>query len=171
MADKAHRSSNWARLIARIYEANPLICTRCGKSIRIISFITHREAIWRILRGIGLGAVVPEFDPVYDITDRDICQLVPGTKDGFPEMDEQFHCDIGPDPPHEGDYCDPHRLLCLSAMVLACCLPIHLLLAKVTILKLQVEIRFRRSSHHLSAQLKYSQICSEDLEVHKKDFL
>jgi hypothetical protein len=33
---------------------------------------------------------VPEFDPAYDITDRDICQLVPGTKDGFPEMDEPF---------------------------------------------------------------------------------
>ena len=154
-------SSNWAKLIARIYEVNPLTCTGCGKNIRIISFVTHREAIWRVLRGIGLRdcatiictirlcqspgierskvtqyynmgsllivqsrelshcpivqiivaqslkAVVPEFDPAYDITDRDICQLVPGTKDGFPEMDEQFHCDIGPDPPHEGDYCDP----------------------------------------------------------------
>jgi hypothetical protein len=100
-------SSNWAKLIARIYEVNPLICTGCGKNIRIISFVTNREAIWRILKGIGLKTVVPEFEPAYDITDRDICQLVPGTKDGFPEMDEQFHCDVGPDPPHEEDYCDP----------------------------------------------------------------
>jgi hypothetical protein len=100
-------SSNWAKLIARIYEVNPLTCTGCGKNIRIISFVTHREAIWRILKGIGLEAVVPEFDPAYDITERDICQLVPGTKDGFPEMDEPLHCDVGPDPPHIEDYCDP----------------------------------------------------------------
>jgi hypothetical protein len=84
-----------------------MTCTGCGKNIRIISFVTHREAIWRILRGIGLETVVPEFDPAYDIRDRGICQLVPGTKDGFPEMDEPFQYYSGPDPPHEGDYCDP----------------------------------------------------------------
>jgi hypothetical protein len=68
-------SSNWAKLIARIYEVNPLTCTGCGKNMRITSFVTHREAIWRILRGIGLPSEVPEFDPAYDITDRYICQL------------------------------------------------------------------------------------------------
>jgi hypothetical protein len=99
-------SSNWAKLIARIYEVNPLTCTGCGKSIRIISFVTHREAIWRILRGMGLPAEVPEFDPAYDITDRDICQLIPGTKDGFWE-DVHVQYDVGPDPPHWKDDRDP----------------------------------------------------------------
>jgi len=100
-------SSNWAKLIARIYEVNPLKCTGCGKDIRIISFVTHRETIWRILRGIGLEAVVPEFDPAYEITDRDICQLISGTNDDFPEMDTPMHCDVGPDPPGFENYCDP----------------------------------------------------------------
>ena len=108
-------TSNWAKLIARIYEVNPLICTGCGKNIRIISFVTHREAIWRILRGMGLPSEVPEFDPAYDITDRDICQLVPGTQDGFWETYEQpyeslqYQYDIGPDPPHwQNDRDPPH---------------------------------------------------------------
>ena len=99
-------TSNWAKLIARIYEVNPLICIGCGKNIRIISFVTHREAIWRILRGIGLPSEVPEFDPAYDITERDICQLIPGTKEGFWEDVSMQHC-VGPDPPHWQDNCDP----------------------------------------------------------------
>ncbi len=100
-------TSNWARLIARIYEVNPLLCTGCGKNIRIISFVTHREAIWRILRGIGLSTDIPEFDPAYDIKDRDICQLIPGTKEGFWEASESVPSDIGPDPPHWQDHSDP----------------------------------------------------------------
>jgi hypothetical protein len=100
-------TSNWARLIARIYEVNPLICTGCGKNIRIISVVTHREAIWRILKGIGLPTDIPEFDPAYDIKDRDICQLIPGTKDGFWEASEYVQPDIGPDPPHWQDHSDP----------------------------------------------------------------
>ena len=109
-AEKVEKiSSNWAKLILRIYEVNPLTCTGCGKDIRIISFVTHREAIWRILRGIGLTAVVPEFDPAYEITDRDVCQLISGTKDGFPEMDVSLNSAVGPDPPcFENYYDSPH---------------------------------------------------------------
>jgi hypothetical protein len=112
-AEKVEKvSSNWAKLIARIYEVNPLKCTGCGKDIRIISFVTHREAIWRILKGIGLQTVVPEFDPVYEILNYDICQLVLGTKDGFPEMDAPLHCDVGPDPPGFENYYDPPHSEC-----------------------------------------------------------
>jgi len=100
-------SSNWAKLIARIYEVNPLICTGCGKNIRIISFVTHREAIWRILKGIGLDTSVPEFDSAYDIVEHDVCQLTPDTKDGFPEMESDPSFETGPDPPHSEEYCDP----------------------------------------------------------------
>ena len=37
----------------------------------------------------------------------DVCQLVPGTKDGFPDIDQQAHCKIGPDPPAPEETCDP----------------------------------------------------------------
>ncbi len=37
---------------------------------------------------------------------RLLCQLVPGTQDGFPEDDQQIY-KAGPDPPNEEKYCDP----------------------------------------------------------------
>jgi hypothetical protein len=98
-------SLNWAKLIARIYEVNPLICI-CGKEIKIIAFVTHSADIRRILSGIGWPTEIPEFDPACDITQWDICQLVPGTQDGFPEDDQQIY-KAGPDPPNEEKYCDP----------------------------------------------------------------
>jgi hypothetical protein len=105
--DKVSRS--WAKLIARIYEVDPLTCTGCGKKIKITAFITNEAQIHRILRGIGWPVVVPEFDPPYDLVNWDVCDLVPYTHDGFPEPEQQVHYDIGPDPPHCEDISDsPH---------------------------------------------------------------
>jgi hypothetical protein len=99
-------SFNWAKLISRIYEVNPLICSNCGKEIKIIAFITHSSQIWRILRGIGWPADIPEFDSEYDLHTYEVCQLIPGTADGFPEIECQVHPEIGPDPPCQ-DCLDP----------------------------------------------------------------
>jgi hypothetical protein len=41
--------STWARLIKKIFEADPLLCT-CGGRMRIISFITDSRVVDRILR-------------------------------------------------------------------------------------------------------------------------
>jgi hypothetical protein len=41
--------STWARLIRKIFEAEPLVCT-CGARMRIVSFITEPRVIDRILR-------------------------------------------------------------------------------------------------------------------------
>lgn len=102
-------SRSWAKLIARIYEMDPLTCTGCGKKIKITAFVTNAAQIHRILRGIGWPVVVPEFDPPYDLVEWDVCDLVPDTHDGFPEPEQQVHCDIGPDPPHCEDISDsPH---------------------------------------------------------------
>ena len=123
-ADKVEKVSfNWAKLISRIYEVNPLICSNCGKEIKIIAFITHSSQIWRILKGIGWPTSIFEFDPEYELQTYDVCQLIPTTADGFPEIECQVHpgicdyCDlipgtidgfseIGPDPPWQ-DYPDP----------------------------------------------------------------
>jgi hypothetical protein len=40
----------WAELIRRIYHSDPLICQNCGESMTIVSFITERPVILRILR-------------------------------------------------------------------------------------------------------------------------
>jgi hypothetical protein len=99
-------SLKWAKLIARIYETDPLTCTSCGKKITIFSFVTQSEEIRRILRGSIWPLDPPEFDPPYEIDHWDICQLVPGTPDGFPVEEWQIECDAGPDTPWE-ETCDP----------------------------------------------------------------
>jgi len=40
-------------LLARIYEAFPLTCPRCGAEMRIIAFITETVDVWAILEHIG----------------------------------------------------------------------------------------------------------------------
>jgi hypothetical protein len=43
----------WAMLIARIYEALPLLCPRCNQPMKIIAFITEPSSVSRILRHLG----------------------------------------------------------------------------------------------------------------------
>ncbi len=97
---------NWAKLIARIYETNPLIC-ECAKEIKITAFVTHSAEIHRILSRIGWPIEIPEFDPPLDPSDFDICQLIHGTEDGFPQDETQFYEEGGPDPPFLKSNCDP----------------------------------------------------------------
>ena len=105
VAEKVKKVSiHWAQLIARIYEIDPLTCGSCGKKITIITFVTHAEEIRRILKGTIWPLDPPEFDPPYDLEQGDICQLIPGTEDGFPDDKDQFV--VGPDPPSE-QFFDP----------------------------------------------------------------
>jgi len=47
--EKPRRASYlWAMLIARIYEALPLLCPRCGSPMKIIAFITDPASLSRI---------------------------------------------------------------------------------------------------------------------------
>lgn len=46
-------TSAWARLIARVYEVDPLRCPRCGATMRLIAFIVERAVIVRILDPLG----------------------------------------------------------------------------------------------------------------------
>jgi hypothetical protein len=43
------RRLRWADLIRRIYEVDPLLCSRCGATMRILAFITERRVIRKIL--------------------------------------------------------------------------------------------------------------------------
>jgi len=45
---------NWARLIRKIYEVDPLICPKCQGTMRIISFIEDPSVIQAILEHLGL---------------------------------------------------------------------------------------------------------------------
>jgi hypothetical protein len=52
----------WAALIARIYEIWPLTCS-CGAPMRLITFITEREPVERILSAIGEPTQPPRLAP------------------------------------------------------------------------------------------------------------
>jgi hypothetical protein len=48
---------NWARLIQKIYNVDPLLCPKCLGSMRIISFIEDSEIIKKILKHLELWDV------------------------------------------------------------------------------------------------------------------
>ncbi len=45
---------NWARLIQKIYEVDPLTCPKCASRMRVISVIEQPEIIKKILKHLGL---------------------------------------------------------------------------------------------------------------------
>ena len=69
-----------AQLIRKIYEVDPLLCSRCGATMKAIALIEEEEVIYRILSHLNLltpgdgprapprNAVAREltYDPVYD---------------------------------------------------------------------------------------------------------
>jgi len=57
------RPSRWAALLARIYEAFPLVCPTCGESLTLIAFLTEPEPIGRILTHIGQPTRPPPLHP------------------------------------------------------------------------------------------------------------
>ena len=53
MSRKAFRK-NWARLIRKVYGADPLLCPKCSNSMRIISFVEEEAVIKKILIHLNL---------------------------------------------------------------------------------------------------------------------
>jgi hypothetical protein len=49
-------SPTWARLIARVYQVDPLVCTRCGQRMSTIGFVTDQMAVQEVLDHIGLSS-------------------------------------------------------------------------------------------------------------------
>jgi hypothetical protein len=70
---------NWARLIQKIYEVDPLICPKCSGEMRVISFIEDPDVIQQILKHLGLWNVKRKPRPVANAPPIDV----------FPAYDEQ----------------------------------------------------------------------------------
>ena len=56
LTDKAIRK-NWARMIQRIYEVDPLVCPKCHGPMRVIAFIEDPDVIKKILKHLDLWYV------------------------------------------------------------------------------------------------------------------
>ncbi len=50
----ARARAAWRELIEHVYEVDPLLCRRCGAELRIVSLVTRRDTVERILRHLGL---------------------------------------------------------------------------------------------------------------------
>ena len=48
---------NWARLIHKIYEVDPLTCPKCKGRMRVLAFIEYQEVIKKILKHLGMWAI------------------------------------------------------------------------------------------------------------------
>jgi hypothetical protein len=59
---RRHRRRAWARLIRKVWCADPLVCPKCSGPLRIISFIENSCVIEKILRHLKLWAP-PERPP------------------------------------------------------------------------------------------------------------
>jgi hypothetical protein len=55
--------SAWARLIAKVYEVDPLICAHCGSEMKLIAVITDPPEVRKILRHLlKIGRAPPGLD-------------------------------------------------------------------------------------------------------------
>jgi len=60
---RRHAKRAWARLIRKVWAADPLACPKCGGRLRIISFIEDPAIIEKILRHLKLWNPPPRPPP------------------------------------------------------------------------------------------------------------
>ena len=60
---KRRCSPSWARLIAKVYQADPLVCRDCGGALKIIGYLHDPGAIRQILDHLGLAPPEDERPP------------------------------------------------------------------------------------------------------------
>jgi len=48
------RYKGWAEMIKKVYEIDPLICPKCGGTMRIVSFIEDHKVLDKIIKHLNL---------------------------------------------------------------------------------------------------------------------
>ena len=56
-------SKGWAKMIRKVYEVDPLICSRCGAQMRIIAFIEDEKVIDKIIKHLKLSFIAERPPP------------------------------------------------------------------------------------------------------------
>ena len=60
---EAKRRAAWRRLVTRVFEVDPLVCSKCGTEMTVVAFITERATIDRILDHREAAGFVSPFEP------------------------------------------------------------------------------------------------------------
>jgi hypothetical protein len=55
--------TNWARLIRKVFEVDPLLCSTCGSEMKIIAVLTDPKVVDRIICRLDKNAVTPRSPP------------------------------------------------------------------------------------------------------------
>ncbi len=54
LEDLEEAKQNWARLVQKIYEVDPLVCPKCSGNMKAIAFIENPDVIKKILKNLDL---------------------------------------------------------------------------------------------------------------------
>ena len=85
-------SAKWRELIKKVWEADPLLCPRCQKGMRIVSLIDDQAVIERILRHLGLWEQGVRVSPVRAPPVIAEWVIEPWMDDPFPDYDTEPAC-------------------------------------------------------------------------------
>ncbi|MDJ0974710.1 MAG: transposase [Planctomycetota bacterium] len=55
--------ARWARLLARVFEVNPLLCPQCGHEMRVVGFVTQPAVVDQILAHRETKQLTSPFEP------------------------------------------------------------------------------------------------------------
>jgi len=80
---------NWARLIQKIYEVDPLVCPKCQGQMRIISFIEELDVIEKILHHLVLWDT-RNHDPPQKVSDYILELVCDKTDSRIPVFEEWY---------------------------------------------------------------------------------
>ncbi len=58
-------SKGWAEMIRKVYEADPMLCPRCGGAMKIISFLTEYAVVDRIIDHLKLTFLADKPPPAH----------------------------------------------------------------------------------------------------------
>ena len=88
MSEFASRAkAPWARLIRKVYEADPLVCPKCNAPMRVIALIDDPGVVRRILEHLGGWAPEPaERGPPEEATDWPRNAIIPITYHPVPDI-------------------------------------------------------------------------------------
>ena len=79
--------ASWARLIGKVYEADPLVRLKCNGPVRVIALIDDPAVVRRILEHLGRWVPEPtERDPPEAATDWPPNAVIPITYHPVPEI-------------------------------------------------------------------------------------
>jgi hypothetical protein len=56
-------SKGWAAMIRKVYEVDPMVCPKCGGTMKVVAFVTDYQAVDRIIAHLKLKFIAEKPPP------------------------------------------------------------------------------------------------------------